>query len=88
MFTVTAGIVDTFPIRVEKPKDSTLRKALFSGKYATTVYKVQLGITFLGQIVLCTGPHLPIYDGHIWAETEAEHARLDWEWWLGGTDLL
>src|SRR3989344_4493613 len=82
------GIVDTFPIRVWKPKDKALRKALFASKYGTTVYKVQLSISLLGQIVLCTGPHLPLYDGHIWASTMEAHPLEPWEWWLGGMCLL
>jgi hypothetical protein len=73
---------------VWKPKDKALQKALFTGKYGTTVYKVQLSISLLGQIVLCTGPHLPLYDSHIWASTMEAHPLEPWEWWLGGTCLL
>lgn len=77
------GIVDTFPIRVLKPVNSTLRKALFNPKYDDCVYKVQLGINFLGEIVLCTGPHLGVcYDGHIWERTAAK-ILTDWEFWIG-----
>jgi len=37
----------------------------------------------LGQIVLCTGPHLGVcYDGHIWKRTGAK-LLLPWEWWIG-----
>jgi hypothetical protein len=48
------------------------------------VYKVQLGVSFLGQILFCTGPHLPLYNGHIWEATEEHHPQEPWEWWLGG----
>jgi hypothetical protein len=67
------GMVDTFLIEVQKPKDSQHRWALLTNKYHTTVYKVQLGISFLGTILFCTGPHLPLYDGHIWEATAASH---------------
>ena len=77
-------MVDTFLIEVWKPKDSDLHKALFTNKYGTTIYKAQIGMTFLGQIVLCTGPHLPDYDGHIWEQTASSHPLEPWEWWLGG----
>jgi hypothetical protein len=78
------GMVDTFPIRVWKPKHQCLQRTLFTNKYGTTVYKVQIGVPFLGHIVLCTGPHLPLYDGHIWEFTKALHPLEPWEWWLGG----
>jgi hypothetical protein len=71
---------------VWKPKHRLLRKALFANKYKVTVYKVQLGISFLGHILVCTGPHLPRFDGHIWEQTMSEHPLEPWEWWLGGTD--
>lgn len=77
------GMVDTFPIEVEKPEHRELRRALFTNKYGTTVYKVQLGVSFLGQILFCTGPHLPLYDAHIWEATAHDHPREEWEWWLG-----
>lgn len=80
-------MVYTFPIWVWKPKDKGLHKALFAGKYGTTVYKVQLGITFLDKLC-CTGPHLPCYDGHIWNATEEFHPQEPWEWWIGGTTLV
>jgi hypothetical protein len=48
-----------------------------------SVYKAQVGINFLGEIVICTGPHLGVcYDGHIWKRTGAGK-MLPWEWWLG-----
>ena len=77
------GIVDTFPLHVLQPHNSTLRRALFNPKYGGCVYKGQLGINFLGAIVLCTGPHLGLcYDGHIWQRTGAPLLE-PWEWWLG-----
>jgi hypothetical protein len=80
-------MVDTFPIEVQKLEKSALWCALFTNKYGTMVYKVQLGISFLGQILFCTGPHLLLYDGHIWASTKAHHPHEEWEWWLGGPYL-
>lgn len=81
-------MVDTFPIEVEKPEHRELQQALFTNKYGTTVYKVQLGVSFLGQILFCTGPHLPLYDAHIWEATAHNHPHEEWEWWLGGTPCL
>jgi hypothetical protein len=81
-------MVDTFPIQVEKPEDPELRAALLTNKYRTTVYKVQLSVKFLGQIVLCSGPHLPLYNAHIWESTAPLQPHQPWEWWLGGTHLF
>ncbi len=60
------GAVDTVPIYVQQPQNSTLRHMLYNPKYAGTVYKMQIGIDFLGRIVLFSGPHIGLqYDGDI-----------------------
>eukprot|EP00026_Physarum_polycephalum_P011249 Phypoly_transcript_11456.p1 GENE.Phypoly_transcript_11456~~Phypoly_transcript_11456.p1 ORF type:complete len:177 (+),score=4.07 Phypoly_transcript_11456:606-1136(+) len=72
-----------FPLRVQVPVDRELARALYNPKYKHCVYKCQLGIDFLGRIIICTGPHLGLcYDGHIWSRTGAQKL-LPWEWWLG-----
>lgn len=77
------GVVDTFPLRVLCPQHKALRGALYNPKYKQCVYKAQLGIDFLGRLILCTSPHLGLcYDGHIWART-AKPYLLPWEWWIG-----
>ncbi len=48
------GIVDTFPIRVKQPVNKELRESLYNPKYGACVYKCQLGIDFLGMVlILC-----------------------------------
>jgi hypothetical protein len=60
------GVVDTVPIYVQQPQNSFLSKALYNPKYASTIYKIQLGFDFLGRIVVYSGPHLGTqYDGGI-----------------------
>lgn len=60
------GIVDTVPFTVLQPIDPTLNHAIYNPKYGHTVYKAQVGIDFLGRIVLFSGPHLGLqYDGRI-----------------------
>lgn len=51
-------ILDTYPIAVWQPLDKYLGSSLYQPKYGTTVYKYQLGITFAGEIVYASGPHL------------------------------
>ncbi len=46
------GCVDTFPMYVQQPINSELRKALYNPKYGGCVYKGQLGIDFLGMLML------------------------------------
>lgn len=52
------GIVDSFPIRVQKPKTSAFRRMLFNPKYGTTIMKVEMITDFLGRIISFSGPHL------------------------------
>ena len=59
-----------------------MSSALWNGKYNGCVLKFQIGIDFLGRIILFTGPHLA-YDGHIWLDTALEHPMLRWELFLG-----
>ena len=61
------GIVDTVPVYVLAPQDSTLNHWLYNPKYGGTIYKAQIGTDFMGRIILFTGPHLGngAYDGHI-----------------------
>ena len=51
-------IVDTFPIIVYQPVDPAARKTLYSGKYKATVLKVEIFVTFTGEIVCATGVHM------------------------------
>jgi len=78
------GIVDTLPVYVQQPSNSTLKRLLYNPKYGGTVYKLQLGIDFLGRIILFTGPHLGVqYDGDIWKSTSAFHPTRIGELLLG-----
>lgn len=60
------GIVDTLPIYVQQPVNSILSHMLYQPKYKNHVYKMQLGVDFLGRIILFSGPHWGTqYDGDI-----------------------
>ena len=77
------GIVDTFPIYVPAPHDFAQRQLLFQPKYDACVLKMQLGISFMGNIILWTGPHFgTTADITIWEQTWVAHPFLPWEWWL------
>jgi len=78
------GLVDTFPVYVPQPHRWSLARLLYQPKYKATVFKYQLGITWNGEIILFTGPHLgTTSDKTIWEATWAEHPFYDWELWLG-----
>jgi hypothetical protein len=77
-------MVDTTPVFVECPRKSSAARGLFNPKYGWTVYKAQVGIDFLGRIILFSGPHLgTTYDGNIWLSTEHLHPMQPQEWFLG-----
>lgn len=60
------GIVDTFPVMVEKPLDNDMRQLLLNPKYGGCCYKFLCACDFLGRIIAFRGPfHGTHYDGHI-----------------------
>ena len=68
------AIVDTLPIFVSEPSYFPAAKLLYQPKYKRHCYKMQLGITFMGNIVLWTGPHLGCTaDITIWRHTWWAH---------------
>ena len=77
------AIVDTLPIFVSEPSYFPAAKLLYQPKYKRHCYKMQLGITFMGNIVLWTGPHLGCTaDITIWRHTWWAHPFTSWEVWL------
>ena len=77
------GIVDTLPIFVSEPAHFPAAKLLYQPKYKRHCYKMQLGITFAGNIILWTGPHFgSTADITIWRDTWAHHPFRSWEAWL------
>lgn len=79
---VTA-IIDTLPIFVSEPSYFQAAKLIYQPKYKRHCYKMQLAITFMGNIVLWTGPHLGCSsDLTIWRRTWANHPLRSWEAWL------
>ena len=77
------GIVDTLPIVISTPHSWWLSTLFYQPKYKATVVKMQLGISFMGDIILWTGPHLGVIsDISIWESTWAEHPFCWWERWL------
>jgi hypothetical protein len=82
-FKYVTGIVDTLPVYVPSPHSFAMRRQIFQPKYGTCVYKMQLGISLMGNIILWTGPHLGTTpDVTIWRSTAPEHPFRRWEWWL------
>lgn len=78
------GIVDTQPIYVAQPKNTTLRTALYNPKYGDTVYKVMQIIDFMGRRIAFSGPHLgTFYDAHAFLSTYDQHPLLPWEYLIG-----
>ena len=61
------GIVDTFPVRVRRPKDSSWQSAMYNGKYGTHVVKFQIIVDHFGVPMYVTGPHIGVdSDVSIW----------------------
>jgi hypothetical protein len=54
------GYVDTFPIKVQRPKDKDLRRATYSGKYKYHCFKVQTAVDHGGRPVYISGPHIGV----------------------------
>ena len=82
------AFVDCAPIWVSRPKNKVLENALFSQKGkkggAGHCYKMQLGVNFLGWIVMYTGLHLAkTGDTIIFNDTWEDHPLEDWEFWFG-----
>ena len=78
-------MVDTLPIWVPAPHSPYLHSLFYRPKYKACVLKMQLGITFLGDIVLWTGPHLGVTADtciSIWEGTWKHHPFCSWERWL------
>ena len=77
------GIVDTLPVYPPTPHKWWMSALMFQPKYKACVMKFQLGISFAGDIILWTGPHLGIEsDVGIWERTWSEHPFHSWERWL------
>jgi len=61
------GIVDTYPIRVRRPKLRSWRKSTRQGKYKDYILKVQVVSNFAGVPILVTGPHIGVrHDIMLW----------------------
>jgi len=77
-------MIDCCPIWVAEPTDPFWSDLLFQGKYGGSCFKIQIGINWLGWIVLFTGLHVGTKtDDEIWNDTAAAHPFMHWEWWLG-----
>ena len=83
------GMVDVCPIYVPTPHHFSESRLLFQPKYEACVFKLQVGISFMGNIILWTGPHLGCTsDKTIWDQTWAAHPFFPWEWWLADLGYL
>ena len=77
------AIVDTFPVYVTGSSVFANAQLLWGAKYHRYIYKIQIGINFLGNIVLWTGLHLGCEaDITIWETTWADHPFRPGERWL------
>lgn len=63
------GAVDTFPIVVNRPKDSKWQAALYNGKYKHHVVKIQALVSHSGVPLFVSGPHIGVRsDIRLWKE--------------------
>ena len=75
---------DTAPIYVATPSDSRINRLLYQPKYKNCVFKLQIAVTFLLQIVHFSALHIgTAHDGKIFDATAAEHPFEEWEYGLG-----
>lgn len=51
------GSIDSFPIRICRPKDSLWQRANYNGKFKTHTVKVQCVTNHAGSIIWYSGPH-------------------------------
>ena len=79
------AFVDCAPIYVQRPTNKDLENALFDGKTGKGhCYKIQIGINFLGWIVMYTRMHISKRpDNRIFDDTADHHPLEDWELWFG-----
>merc|ERR1711918_326001 len=76
--------VDCAPVLTKDSSDAFWRDSIYQHKYGSCCFKIQLGINFLGWIVLYTGLHLGTKtDDVIFEETADSHPFEWWEWWIG-----
>jgi hypothetical protein len=77
-------IVDCAPVMVQDCIRTFWRDQLFQGKYHAPCFKIQIGINFLGWIVLYTGLHIGTNnDDVIWESTAGQFPIEEEEWWIG-----
>jgi hypothetical protein len=63
------GMIDSYPIRVRRPKNRVLQRALYQGKYKCCVLKFQLMARFDGLPIFVSGPHIGVRpDVDLWRE--------------------
>jgi len=63
----TYGYVDTFPIFVRRPKNSTHARYLYQGKYKSFIVKIQMIASHEGVPMFLSGPHIGVRsDIKIW----------------------
>lgn len=61
------GYIDSFPIRVKRPRSQVWRRALLNKKYNGHVFKVQMITNHVGTPIWYTGPHAGvIHDKKLW----------------------
>ena len=61
------GYVDTFPIKIQRPKKKEWRRATYSGKYKHHVLKVQVIVDHGGRPIYISGPHIGVQsDIRLW----------------------
>ena len=67
-----------------QPVDDAVRASLYSGKYKATVLKVEIFVTFTGELVCATGTHMGTMHGSkVYSYCQIDHRVEPWEWVLG-----
>ncbi len=86
-------IVDVFPIRLNRPKDSIIRKGCWHGKYAGPVLNVSAAVSMSGVPVYFTVHNGSPGDVYIWnnnqpVDLEPDESGLADKAYIGGDHLL
>lgn len=80
------GIVDCAPIRVVNPKRSRASRKLYQPKYGHAVLKIQIIVSFTGEIVFASFPHIGVmHDSKVfWRSYERGRLKFEKDEWILG----
>ena len=77
-------MVDTFPVLIAAPSHRTANRLTYQPKYGSNVLKCELRVSFRGEIVAMSFPHLGVAcDLNIFKSLSTIFPMHDWEWGIG-----